>query len=65
MPQRLKVLDRAQIGLSVFVSPHIEEPWRGMKGNIIRAKKEHVLVKFPEGVFEEFPQKFLLELEEL
>ncbi len=64
MSQRLKLLQTAQIGLSVFVSPHIQEPWGGMKGDIIRVKKECVLVKFPEGVFEEFPKNFLLELEE-
>jgi hypothetical protein len=64
MPQRLKFLSSPRIGLSVFVSPHITEPWGGMQGEIIRIGKGKILVQFPEGVSEEFPKMVLYEMEE-
>jgi hypothetical protein len=65
MTQRLKFVSNPRIGLSVFISPHVNEPWGGMKGEITRIAKNQILLKFPEGISEEFPKMVLYELEEL
>lgn len=65
MSQRLKFVSSPRIGLSIFVSPHVNEPWGGMQGQIIRISKGKILVQFPEGVSEEFPKMVLYELEQL
>jgi hypothetical protein len=65
MPQRLKLLSNPRVGCCIFVSPHVNEPWGGMQGNIKRVVKNQILVEFPEGICEEFPKMVLYELLEL
>ncbi|MBW4480855.1 MAG: hypothetical protein KME54_29485 [Tolypothrix brevis GSE-NOS-MK-07-07A] len=65
MSQRLKFVTNPRVGLSVFVSPHVNEPWGEMQGEITRVVKSQILLKFPDGISEEFPKMVLYELEQL
>ena len=63
MPQRLRIVETPCVGSSVFVSPHVPEPYGGMHGQITRIiKKDKIRVKFAEGVIDEFPPILLMEL---